>query len=475
MKRKLLSLTLAALMVLTLFAGCAASGDAGTSVTTAAGTSAATAKTTAAATTAAATTAASTSAAATTAAAPAGDTTLRFMWWGGETRHKATVAAMELYMKNNPGVKVECEYSGWDGYFDKLLTQLAGNNAPDIVQMSYTNVGEYVVRGQLQPLDEYMTSGVLNTDKLNKTLLSTYNIDGSYYAVPAGINTLLLYYNKTMLDELGIEYPATGMTMDQYMDKARAITDAARAKGKDDVWGMAMYGGQFDIEFQRTLIDNGGQMWSDDLSKANFNTAEGLATLKYLNLPLEEGFAPPPEVTASNPQGVDDFASGRVGMIITNATSAAGYASTAQFEMGMALAPFGNNKKVIWYQASQVFTVTKQSKNPAESAKVINFMVNDAEAGKLLAFERGIPANEDIRAASAEGKTDIEKLQLQLVSDAGQYTGDGVPMPFPAGYLEVHTEYTRLREAYIYGQATAEQTLIDLESFANKTIAKFVK
>ena len=50
---------------------------------------------------------------------------------------------------------------------------------------------------------------------------------------------------------------------------------------------------------------------------------------------------------------------------------------------------------------------------------------------------------------------------------------DGVPMPFPPGYLEIHTEFERIQESYFYGQQTAEEALAELEDFANKTISKF--
>ena len=42
--------------------------------------------------------------------------TLRFSWWGGETRHNATMAAVEAFEKEYPWITVECEYSSWDGW-----------------------------------------------------------------------------------------------------------------------------------------------------------------------------------------------------------------------------------------------------------------------------------------------------------------------------------------------------------------------
>ena len=48
--------------------------------------------------------------------------TLRFMWWGGEARHKATLAAIQAYMKKYPNVRINAEYGGIEGYMQKLIT-----------------------------------------------------------------------------------------------------------------------------------------------------------------------------------------------------------------------------------------------------------------------------------------------------------------------------------------------------------------
>lgn len=401
------------------------------------------------------------------------DAKLRFMWWGGETRHKATVEAVDEFVKQNPGLSVAYEYSGFDGYFDKLLTQMAGNNAPDIVQLSFAAVNEYIARGQLQPLNEYIENGTLDISKIDKTLLETYKVNGNYYAIPTGVNTLFLFYNKTMFDKYGIEQPTTGMTMDQIYEKAKEVTNAARSMGDKNVWGMSLATGSFETIFQRSVIDAGGQLWTDDLSKAAFNSKAGVEALEYIKKPLNEGFCVPPEVTAGNPSGVSSFGMGYSAMEITNSTAAAGYVASADFELGMVLAPFGNHHKVTWYQPSQVFCITSQSENPQVAASVINYLINDEHAAEILRFERGIPANSKIREMAKEGKSDWEKNQLDLVNEAEKYTGDGTPMGYPMGFLEILTEYIRLEESYMYGKISAEEMLKNLEQFANDTISKF--
>ena len=49
--------------------------------------------------------------------APAGDITLRFSWWGGDSRHEATLKAIETYEAAHSGIKIEPEYSS----FSRLL------------------------------------------------------------------------------------------------------------------------------------------------------------------------------------------------------------------------------------------------------------------------------------------------------------------------------------------------------------------
>ena len=122
--KKQAALILAASMLATSLAGCSSGG--GAEETTAATTAAAAADTTAA----------------------AGDeggsaeggqepVTIRFSWWGGESRHQATLAAVDAFMEEYPWITVECEYSAWDGWQDKVATQLAGGTAPDLMQINW--------------------------------------------------------------------------------------------------------------------------------------------------------------------------------------------------------------------------------------------------------------------------------------------------------------------------------------------------
>ena len=48
--------------------------------------------------------------------------TIRFSWWGADTRHEATLKVMDMYMKKHPNVTIEGEYGAFDSFYQKLQT-----------------------------------------------------------------------------------------------------------------------------------------------------------------------------------------------------------------------------------------------------------------------------------------------------------------------------------------------------------------
>ena len=63
--------------------------------------------------------------------------TLRFSWWGGDDRHQATLKAIELWNTLYPDIEIKAEYGGWDGWTEKINTQISGGSEPDIMQINY--------------------------------------------------------------------------------------------------------------------------------------------------------------------------------------------------------------------------------------------------------------------------------------------------------------------------------------------------
>ena len=82
----------------------------------------------------------------------AGTAEMTFAWWGNDVRNKNTTTAIDAYKAANPGVTISPQPGEWASYWDRLATQVAGNTAPDIIQMDMAYIAEYGNRGALLDL-----------------------------------------------------------------------------------------------------------------------------------------------------------------------------------------------------------------------------------------------------------------------------------------------------------------------------------
>jgi multiple sugar transport system substrate-binding protein len=69
------------------------------------------------------------------------------MWWGSQPRADRTFNVSNLYMEKNPGVTVDGETVGWDDYWPRLATQVAGRHAPALMPMGYREILGYARGG----------------------------------------------------------------------------------------------------------------------------------------------------------------------------------------------------------------------------------------------------------------------------------------------------------------------------------------
>src|SRR5262245_26890802 len=62
---------------------------------------------------------------------------LRMSWWGGSEVHRAQVEAIGQFEARYTHIRVNAEYTGWNGHLERLTTQIAGGTAPDLMQINW--------------------------------------------------------------------------------------------------------------------------------------------------------------------------------------------------------------------------------------------------------------------------------------------------------------------------------------------------
>ena len=121
--------------------------------------------------------------------------TIKFTWWGNQSRHEYTQKILDKYMELNPNVKFEAIPAGWDGYFDKLSTQAASGSMPDIVQMDYLYLTTYAKNNSIADLQSYVDDGTIDVSQMDENVVNAGKVDGKLAGIVGGTGTAAIGYN----------------------------------------------------------------------------------------------------------------------------------------------------------------------------------------------------------------------------------------------------------------------------------------
>ena len=121
---------------------------------------------------------------------------------GHSDRDRRTNKVIELY-HTDTGTEVVPETYAWNDYWQKLATQAAGKNLPDLIQMDYRYIFEYARRQQLAALDD-LVGAKLAEVKFDPNQLASGKVDGKLYGVSMGANSMSFIYKKPLLKIAGI-------------------------------------------------------------------------------------------------------------------------------------------------------------------------------------------------------------------------------------------------------------------------------
>ncbi len=92
----------------------------------------------------------------------------------------------------------------------KLLSSIAAGDPPDVFTDWNAVLGDYANSGAILPMSSYLTGKYAGFEKFEyKAAVQAGLFNGKLYAVPMGLNSWALYYNKSMLKAAGITSPPT--------------------------------------------------------------------------------------------------------------------------------------------------------------------------------------------------------------------------------------------------------------------------
>ncbi|MEK3914504.1 ABC transporter substrate-binding protein [Paenibacillus sp. FSL H7-0331] len=330
---------------------------------------------------------------------------LRATWSGTAGRHERTLKVIELFEKKYPNIKINAEYSGTDGFSDKLNTQIAGGNAPDLINVG--GITDLVARGAALDITPYVTNKEINLDKFDPALLEPGKDNGKFYGISLGTNGIGLFYNADLIKKAGMEPPKDTLSWEEYEAYGKEVVKAL---------GPGYYAfadqSRYSLYMNYFLRQTGKTIYKD--GKAGFDKADVVRWYTMWDRMRSEGLLPTPEESATfTDLSVDTsiFPKGKTVFLMSWLNQLTAFQNGMKDELQITTLPSGGPgaKNGLWVHPSQFWTINKTSKHPKEAAMFINFFINDEEATKVLGSERGIPNSSAVRDMMKQTLNPTEK------------------------------------------------------------------
>lgn len=320
--------------------------------------------------------------------------TIKFCWWGGDSRHEATEKAVAAFMEKYPNITVECEYGAWSGWEEKQALAIQGGNAADVMQINWNWITSYSGNGtNFVNLDDH--SDVLDLTQFETDKLEQCRADGKLMAVPVAMTGRLFYWNKTTFDEVGCDLPTDEASLIEAGHKFQAYNE--------DYYPLAL--GEYDraIFMVYYLESVYGKAWVEN-GELQY-TAEELQTGFDFITKLEKEHVIPTIATISgdmadsldkNAKWIDgkyagifewDSSASKFEKAVKESTTKPGQ----EFVIGEFL-KFGDYNGG-FTKISMAMAVAANSAHPKEAAMLINYLLNDDEGIEICGTERGIPCS----------------------------------------------------------------------------------
>ncbi len=157
--------------------------------------------------------------------------TLWTLFGGGEG--SIMTSLVEKFNAEHPDIVLEEQIIEWSQYYNKLMTGLLADEAPNVGIMHLAVLPDYASRGVLNPIEGIVPAEF--TDKFLPNIIEKAHYDGSLFAIPIDTHPMVLYYNKTVLKEAGIaEENMIPKTWDDL------IANAKQVKEKTGKWGLTL-------------------------------------------------------------------------------------------------------------------------------------------------------------------------------------------------------------------------------------------
>lgn len=316
---------------------------------------------------------------------------ITYSMWGSAEEGATTQKVADKFNASQDRIEVEVVSIPWENYMTKLNTMATANQLPDTGMLKEDGVIQWSTEGMLADVSSmYEGSDAKPLDSL------AYKYNGKPVAYASANEVLLLYYNKDMFDKAGVAYPPASLdqawTWDQFVDTAKKLTVDSKGKHPGDTGfdsqSITQYGCMVENlpwMLEAWTLSNGGGFYSTDGSEVKIGEDASIdAIQRVADLYLKDNVAP--LSVGQTDDGISrSIIAGTVAMSTNGAWNVGTCLNTAKEEglnYGVAVLPYMKDKVTLCTGGANV--VFSQSKHPQEAMEWIKWYSQEENSWNLI-------------------------------------------------------------------------------------------
>lgn len=397
---------------------------------------------------------------------------LRFMWWGGDARHAATLEVISQFQDKYPYVTISPEYGSDVGYQEKLTTQLNSGSAADIIQGGVSWMITYVNQGADYFIDFQDYPDKIDLSTFDKGFLEGNGYyKGHQYGLPTGVSGSCIVLNKNLMDSFGIDL-TKAYTWDDLITMGKKVHEA----------DSSVYLLDLDATLCQTIVGNyylkqltGNPLIIDETKTLGFTKAEMVQLLTYVKSLYDNNVVPPVANVAAYEKSLQtdpNWIAGKyVGMFCYTSTAEVMTAANPNATYAAAMLPKMTGAKNDGWLANtpQIMLVNKDSVDVDTSVMFLDYFYNSEEAAASLKTVRSVPPTTVGRKVCSDigALTGIVADTVNVCLQFKGITSQGMSDSAEAGAIMKDTLMS-----VAYGQSTPEEAADNAIQLLNTYLSK---
>ena len=401
-------------------------------------------------------------------ASSGGKVNLTYALWD-PTEQVGYQQSINTFMKQHPNIHVTIENTPWAQYWQKLDTEFAAGNAPDVFWDHIAYFPQYAQEGVLMDLTPLIQQDKLDLNVYYPSLLKQFNYQDKYYGLPTDWDTVTLFYNKDIFDKMKLPAPTdlnwnptdggTLLKLAQQLTVDKSGLHPNQPGFNPNAiqqYGFLSYNSGQEL-YWNFIAENGGQFMNKPFGQFDFNQPQATQAMQFLVDLITKYHVSPPASETNNVSNVHTqlFGQGKVAMILAGSWNTSNVVQQSNFPFGIAPIPSGPQGRITVMNGLSDAIYAK-TQHPQEAWELEKWLASSASQQIVTS---GGYVWSGIESVAPQYQAFWQKKNIDVSPFLQEASGKTTSFPITPGYNEASTKINDIFNDMFLGHIAVPQAL----------------